>query len=189
MCDAWTLESRELSAKAVDVLIFIPLIPAIPAAATWWLPWERWIPRKVPNKIIGPYLLYCTFAVWHFRAPWWLVGAVALWGIGVCVIAVFDVRKARRLTEARHWPTAEASVLGIGQTRDDDGFHVTLTYRYKVSDERYGGSESFAFIRNEDAARFEEAYKERTVTVHYRPDKPEVSVLAHEDIVVGEKSP
>lgn len=66
---------------------------------------------------------------------------------------------------------------------------MTLTYTYKVHDERYGGSESFAFTKEQDAARFENACKERTVNVHYQPDKPEISVLAREDSVIGEKFP
>ena len=180
-----------MSAKAVDVLIFIPLIPAIPAAITWWLPWERWIPRKVPKKVIGPYLLYGSFAAWHFGGPWWVVVLVALWGIGVSAEAVFDARKARRLKQARDWPIAEARVIHIHQTPDENGFpHVTLGYTYKVDNERYGGSESFAFLKAEDAARFEDAYREGTTFhVHYRPDKPDVSVVAREDTVIGEKSP
>ena len=180
-----------MSAKAVDVLIFMPLIPAIPVIATWWLPWERWLPRKLPKKVIGPYLLYCTFAVWHFRGPWWVVGAVALLGIGVCVMAVFDVRKARQLRQARDWPTTEARVINLHQPPDWNGFpKVTLGYTYKVDGERYGGSDSFVFRKTEDAARFEEAYREGTVFhVHYRPDKPDVSVVGREDKVIGEKSP
>jgi Protein of unknown function (DUF3592) len=173
--------------SAVDVLIFIPLIPAIPVLATWLLPWEDWIPRKIPKKILGPYLLYCTFAVWHFGGPWWSLGATGLLGIGVSAMALSE---ARRLKHARDWPVAEGRVLGVSQSRDENGtVKVTLTYTYKVHDERYGGSESFAFIKDEDATRFEDAHRERTIKVHYRRDKPEVSVLAREDIVIGEKSP
>jgi len=43
-----------VSARTVDVLIFIPLIPAIPVIAFWLLPWERWIPKVTSNKVIGP---------------------------------------------------------------------------------------------------------------------------------------
>jgi hypothetical protein len=91
--------------------------------------------------------------------------------------------KARRLRNAAHWPIAQGYVAQIEENRDDNGFLVvTLAYTYKVEDERYAGRESFPFVRDEDAARFEAGCRERTVLVHYRPDKPEVSVLARENI-------
>lgn len=118
-----------MSANTVDVLIFIPLIPAIPVIATCFLPWERWIPRKIPKKIIGPYLLYCAFAIWHFKQPWWIVLMAGLGGIAVSAMAIFDLRKARMLTQARDWPVAEGCVLHTGQSRDADGvLKVTLSY-------------------------------------------------------------
>jgi hypothetical protein len=170
-----------VTAKTLDVLIFIPLIPALPVIATWFLPWERWIPRKIPNVFIGPYLIYCSFAIWYFKQPWWFIVLVALWGIVVCVLAVFDVRKARQIKEARDWPVAEGRVLGTNQSRNDDGrIRVTLTYTYKIHDERYGGSEFFLFTKVEDADRFEAECKERAVKLHYREDKPERSILIRE---------
>jgi hypothetical protein len=76
--------------NTTDALVFIPLIPALPVLATWFLPWERWNPSRVPNSIIGPYLLYCAFAAWYFKTPWWFVVGVSLRAIIVCVIAVFE---------------------------------------------------------------------------------------------------
>jgi hypothetical protein len=173
-----------VTAKTLDVLIFIPLIPALPVIATWFLPWERWIPRKIPNAFIGPYLIYCSFAIWHFKQPWWLIVSIALWGIVVCVLAVFDARKARQLREAHDWPVAEGRVLGTGQSQnEDERIRVTLTYTYKIHDERYGGSEFFLFTNAEDADRFEAECKERAVKLHYRSDKPEVSVLIREGML------
>lgn len=55
--------------KTLDVLVFIPLIPALPVLATWYLPWERWIPTKLSKSVIGPYLLYCAFGAWYFKMP------------------------------------------------------------------------------------------------------------------------
>ena len=129
----------------VDVLVFIPLIPAIPVIATWFLPWERWIPKKIPKKIIGPYLPYCAFAVWYFKQSWWMVLMAGLGGIAVSAIAIFGLRKARMMKQAQDWPVAEDRVLGTGQSRDADGiFTVILTYTFKVHDERFGGHESLA---------------------------------------------
>jgi hypothetical protein len=173
-----------MTAKILDVLIFIPLIPALPVIATWFLPWERWIPKKIPNAFIGPYLIYCSFAIWHFKQQWWLIMFIASWGIVVCVLAVFDVRKARQLKEVRDWPVAEGRVLGTGQSQNEDGrIRVTLTYTYKINDEQYGGSEFFLFTNAEDADRFEVECKEHAVKLHYRADKPEVSVLIHEGML------
>ena len=79
-----------MTVKPLDVLVFIPLLPAIPVAITWFLPWERWVPKKVPNRVIGPYLLYCSFAESYFGVPWWSVALVGLWGLAVCGVAVAE---------------------------------------------------------------------------------------------------
>ena len=166
-----------MSAKTIDVLIFIPLIPAIPVIATWPLPWEDWIPRRVPRRILGPYLLYCSFALWHFTAPSWVVMLVAAFGIVVSGMAISDVRKARRLKRAKDWPVVEGSVLHIGESRDvNKALNVTLTYTYRVEGELYGGSESFVFPKDEDAERFKAGIGS-VVKVHYRPGEPEDSVV------------
>ena len=58
----------------LDILIAIPAIPVVPILATWWLPWERWIPdAKLPKIPLGAYLLYLCFAAWHFDFKWWMV--------------------------------------------------------------------------------------------------------------------
>jgi hypothetical protein len=178
-----------VSAKTVDVLIFIPLIPAIPVIATWFLPWERWIPDKIANKIIGPYLLYWAFAIWHFKQLWWAVLLVGLMGIAISAAALFDLRKARMLKQtrrrktrmleqARDWPVADGFVLHNGQSRDADGLlKVTLRYMYKVNEEEFFGGESFRFSSEDDAERFESRCRERKLKVHFQQDKPEISVL------------
>jgi len=170
--------------RAIDVLIFIPLIPAIPVIATWFLPWERWIPKKIPKKIIGPYLLYSAFAVWHFKQSWWIVWMAGLGGVVVCAMAIFELNKARMVKQARDWPVAEGRVLDTDQVRDADGvLKVTLTYTYKVDGERFGGTESFTFNSENDAERFESACREGKLKVHHRQDKPEVCVLDREGML------
>jgi hypothetical protein len=102
-------------------------------------------------------------------------------GIVVSAMAIFDLRKARMVKQARGWPIAEGSVLHTGQSRDADGvLKVTLSYTYKVHDERFGGSESFTFTSEDDANRFESGCKERKLKVHYQQDKPEICVLDRE---------
>jgi len=179
-----------VSVRTIDVLIFVPLIPAIPVVALWTLPWERWIP-KIPNAIIGPYLLYCAFAIWHFKQPWWIVSFVGLLGITVSAAAISDLRKARTLKQARErkaemlkqardWPVAEGVVLHTGQSREADGvMKVTLSYMYKVHDEEFFGSESFT-PTSEDAEQFESRCRERKLKVHYQQDKPEICALDHD---------
>ena len=95
-------------------------------------------------------------------------------------MGVFDVWKAKRLKQARDWPVVEGSVVHVHEIRDDNAVKVTLTYTYKVQDEGYYGSQSFAFTKDEDAVRLKHRCEERVVRVHYHPDKPEVSVLALE---------
>jgi len=91
--------------------------------------------------------------------------------------------RARRLRTSEDWPIADGYIAQIEENRDRNGFLVvTLAYTYKVADERYVGRESFPFIRDEDAARFEDGCKERSVRVHYRPDKPSVSALVRESV-------
>lgn len=169
-----------MSARTVDVLLFIPLIPAM----CWFLPWERW---DIPNKIVGPYLLFCAFAIWHFKQSWWVVLLYGLMGITLSANAVADLRKARILKHAqerkanlliqsRHWPVAEGVVLHTGKSRDADGLKVTVNYMYKVHEEEFFGSETFTSTSADDAERF----KSRKVKVHYQQDKPEICVLDHD---------
>src|SRR5579864_8072711 len=118
-------EASLVSVGTIDVLIFVGLIPAIPVVAFWTLPWECWI-AKIPNTIVGPYLLYCAFAIWHFKQPWWIVVWVGLLGIAASAWAIFDLRKARMLKraqeakartlqQARDWPVAEGFVYYAGK--------------------------------------------------------------------------
>ena len=79
-----------MSKRVVDVLILIPLIPALPILVTWFLPWERWVLDKIPGKILGPYILYGAFAGWYFGLPWWGVSIFALWGIIVLGLAIIQ---------------------------------------------------------------------------------------------------
>ncbi len=168
-----------MSPKTVDVLIYVPLIPAILVIGAWWLPWERWIPR-LPKNFIGPYLLYGSFAAWHFRTPWWFILLVAASGTVVCAMWVSDVWKAKRLERACDWPEVEGSVVHAGESPDLWGVKVTLIYTYRVQGKLYSGSQSFVFRKDEDAVRFKDRCKERVARVHYRPDKTDISVLALE---------
>jgi hypothetical protein len=58
-----------------------------------------------------------------------------------------------------------------------ESFTVTLTYTFKVHNERFGGHESFPLTSEDDGERFESGCRERTLTVHYRQDNPDICVL------------
>jgi hypothetical protein len=90
-------ESRgwKLRTKTIDVLVLISIVPALPIVATWFLPWEKWIPKLLPKKIIGPYLIWCAFGARYFGMPSWLVATVLVWGIGICVFAILQPRNSK----------------------------------------------------------------------------------------------
>jgi hypothetical protein len=74
-----------------DVLVLIPVVPVLVLAPTWWLPWERWLKvEEWPARLLGPYLLYCAFAAWHFRLHWWAVLSVLAGGVLVTAWAAHD---------------------------------------------------------------------------------------------------
>ena len=87
------------------------------------------------------------------------------------------------MNRAAEWPIAEGYVAQIEETRDENGFlKVTLAYTYKVQNKRFVGRETFTFSRDDEAARFEAGCKHRSVRVHYRPEKPQVSVLQRREL-------
>jgi hypothetical protein len=57
----------EVAMSRTDVLVLIPVVPLFPVIATWWVPWEKWLPGKIPTLISGPYLFYAAFAAWYLK--------------------------------------------------------------------------------------------------------------------------
>ncbi len=86
--------------RTLDVLVFVSLVPVMPIIATWFLPWERSIPKFVSKKVIGPSNL--AVGAWYFGMSMSFdVVVILLWGIGVSAVALFAVknnivRKQRR---------------------------------------------------------------------------------------------
>jgi hypothetical protein len=67
----------------VDVIIFITALPALFVLATWWLPWESWIPwGKLTKIVLGLYILYLEFVSWHYGGLWWIVVIFFVAGAG-----------------------------------------------------------------------------------------------------------
>jgi hypothetical protein len=92
-----------MTTRVVDILIMAPIIPALPLLITWWLPWEKWLSGKIPLGIVGPYILYASFAAWHFKLHWWTVAGLAFWGMVISGIALAEAvgRKRARKQELR----------------------------------------------------------------------------------------
>ena len=84
--------------SGLDWLIVAPAIPVAPIFATWWLPWEKWIPwGKLPKALLGPYALYLFFVACHFDEHlkhWWAYIWLAFAGLIVSVMAVIEKAKA-----------------------------------------------------------------------------------------------
>jgi hypothetical protein len=77
---------------AFDAIILVPFFPLLGMPiALLLLPWGRkvlndWLTRDVPKVVYGAYLLYASFALWHFHAPLWLVVLVAIVGVWLCAV-------------------------------------------------------------------------------------------------------
>jgi hypothetical protein len=82
---------------ALDVVILLPLFPLLMIGIIWLMPWEPWVWKHVPKTITGPYLLYCAFAFWHFRAPSQVVLLFAITGVVVCAIALKEIHDRGKL--------------------------------------------------------------------------------------------
>jgi len=85
--------------SAVDVLVAIPLIPLLPVVVTWWLPWDKWLPGKIPKGILGPYFLYACFGAWYFAMSWWVVAVIGLWGATLTVVAMVQENERKQEKE------------------------------------------------------------------------------------------
>jgi hypothetical protein len=79
-----------MTASTLDVLVFLPLVPAVPVLLTSFLPWEQWLWNQIPKRILGPYLLYATFAAAYFKLDWWFVAILAVAGVVVCIFGWFE---------------------------------------------------------------------------------------------------
>jgi len=76
-----------------ELLIAAPLVTVSPVLLTWWLPWERWIPWAKLKAVLGPYLLYVSFALWYFKFGWFVVAISFLWGVALSMWAIIDAIK------------------------------------------------------------------------------------------------
>lgn len=109
-------------------------------------------------------------------------GAVAF----LCAVSWYTVayhQRKHKLPIPVTWPVVEGYIAEVKENQRDDGFlDIALAYTYEVEGERYVGRESFSFAPDEDKMGLNNGCKEHIVKVHYRIDKPSVSVLDREDI-------
>lgn len=80
-----------------DIIILIPVLPVLLVLVICWvtpgLVLEEWLCEKVPKIVSGPYILYLSFAAWHFHFSRWIV--ISLSVIGGALLAVSFLKKAR----------------------------------------------------------------------------------------------
>jgi hypothetical protein len=83
-----------MNLSTLDVLILIPLIPLGLVAFTWgWIPWDKVFDLasdQPPKWFLGLYLLYASFAAFHFKQKRWTVSLIASIGIVFVFVAVHD---------------------------------------------------------------------------------------------------
>jgi hypothetical protein len=80
--------------STLDVVVLTPALPALALVATWWLPWDRWIPwRKLHRTGLGLYALHLSFVAYYFRLPMWMPILVLLTGPTILVVAVVEQRQ------------------------------------------------------------------------------------------------
>ena len=106
------------------------------------------------------------------------------------LLSAFFVWQLVKGVRARKWPTTEGRVLESQVTKEtsyDDGSSSTtygaeISYRYEVDGEEYNSKRrSFADYRSSNLRRAEKIVARYVpgglVTVYYRPDQPDDSVL------------
>jgi hypothetical protein len=81
--------------RLIDIALILPFLPLAPFLLVWWLPWERWVSRRVPKWFLGPYILYGALAAAHFHQHLWCVLGLAVVGTGVSASAAYDELKKR----------------------------------------------------------------------------------------------
>ncbi len=88
--------------STTDIIILIPLLPLVPLLLVWFLPWESWLWQRLPKtgrRFIGPYLLYASFAAWHFQLHWWAVLCVLVGGVVLTIWSIREMLSVRRKNE------------------------------------------------------------------------------------------
>lgn len=89
---------------------------------------------------------------------------------------------AIRSSKGRDWPSCQGHVESSKSYSHEKGVTVRIGYSYSVNGEYYAGYFEEAFYSDAPADRLTTALKEgQPVTIRYKPDKPEKSLLLEED--------
>jgi len=91
-----------MSMSTLDILVLIPLIPALPILVTPLYPWEYSIPwEKIPKAFLGPYIMYAAFAAAYFKFDPSIAIAAAVFGAALSIWAVVEKPKPERVSPAK----------------------------------------------------------------------------------------
>jgi hypothetical protein len=101
--------------------------------------------------------------------------------LGAGVIAFRTWRQRLREGRAASWPATAATVLSVS-VKPNNGYWVTIEYRYFARDEYRYGKYLRHFRRKAAAEEFAGAVRKLQVPVHFREDDPDVSVLIERDL-------
>lgn len=71
--------------SALDLIILVPILPLFPMAL-FLTPYTK-LAHRIPKIILGPYLLYVSFALWHFYREWSVTLLVAAIGVLLIILA------------------------------------------------------------------------------------------------------
>lgn len=171
--------------RTLDVLVFISLVPVMPVLATWFLAWEKWVPKFVSKKVLVPYLLYCTFGAWYFEMPTWFVVVVLLLGIGDSAAALFEIEN-RIVSKQRRSQALRSSIADGVITRFTTSYGSPGTpqvvYTYDANGESHYGEATGALMKGDQINHVKEVSDSLgTVRVRYDPADPDRGRLLNED--------
>lgn len=71
--------------STLDLIILVPILPLFPMAL-FLTPYTK-IAYRIPKIILGPYLLYLSFVLWHFYREWSVTILVAAIGVLLIILA------------------------------------------------------------------------------------------------------
>lgn len=79
--------------SGTDVLVIVPLVPALVVRVLLFLPWEDWIPMMFPKWVIGLYFLYGGFVATYFQEPAWAVALPTAVGLWISIAGLVEERR------------------------------------------------------------------------------------------------
>ena len=102
-------------------------------------------------------------------------------------LAIMGIRMAWRFFKQLNsddWPAIQGKCTFAGVTHKENRYELKLLYSYKLATEKYatGGEFYKDFFKEEQANRWAEALREKSIPIHHHPSKPEKSILWDSDL-------